>query len=71
MRSNISDLLKFCFCFTGGELFIGFLIAVAALLPVFAVYSVLQFEEVEQLFADDPGQALLVLEVLYYLCFSS
>ena len=47
---------------TGGELFIGFLIAVAALLPVFAVYSVLQF-----LFADDPGQALLVLEVLYYL----
>ena len=47
---------------TGGELFIGFLIAVAVLLPVFAAYSLLQF-----LFADDPGHALLVLEVLYYL----
>ena len=47
---------------TGGELFIGFLIAVAVLLPVFAAYSMLQF-----LFADDPGYALLVLEVLYYL----
>jgi len=47
---------------TGGELFIGFLIAVAVLLPVFAAYSLLQF-----LFADDPGHALLVLEALYYL----
>ena len=47
---------------TGGELFIGFLIAVAVLLPVFAAYSLLQF-----LFADDPGHALLMLEALYYL----
>ena len=47
---------------TGGELFIGFLIAVAALLPVFAVYSVLQF-----VFADGPDYVLLVLEALYYL----
>ena len=47
---------------TGGELFIGFLIAVAVLLPVFAAYSLLQF-----LFADGPGHALLALEVLYYL----
>ena len=47
---------------TGGELFIGFLIAVAALLPVFAAYSVLQF-----VFADGPDYVLLVLEALYYL----
>ncbi len=47
---------------TGGELFIGFLIAVALLLPVFAAYSALQF-----LFADGPGHALLALEILYYL----
>ena len=47
---------------TGGELFIGFLIAVAVLLPVFAAYSLLQF-----LFADGPGHALLALEALYYL----
>ncbi len=47
---------------TGGELFIGFLIAVAVLLPVFAAYSLLQF-----LFADGPGYALLALEILYYL----
>lgn len=47
---------------TGGELFIGFLIAVAALLPVFAIYAVLQF-----VFADGPQYALLVLEALYYL----
>ena len=46
----------------GGELFIGFLIAVAVLLPVFAAYSLLQF-----LFADDSGYALFVLEALYYL----
>ena len=47
---------------TGGELFIGFLIAVAVLLPVLAAYSVLQF-----LFADGPDYALLALEILYYL----
>ena len=47
---------------TGGELFIGFLIAVAVLLPVFAVYSVLQF-----VFADGSQVALIALEVLYYL----
>ena len=47
---------------TGGELFIGFLIAVAVLLPVFAAYSLLQF-----LFADGPDHALLALEILYYL----
>ena len=47
---------------TGGELFIGFLIAAAVLLPVFAVYSVLQF-----LFADGPQYALPALEALYYL----
>ena len=47
---------------TGGELFIGFLIAVAALLPVFAAYSLLQF-----VFADGPDYVLLVLEALYYL----
>ncbi len=47
---------------TGGELFIGFLIAVAVLLPVFAAYSLLQF-----LFADGPDHALLALEALYYL----
>ncbi len=47
---------------TGGELFIGFLIAVAVLLPVFAAYSLLQF-----LFADGSDHALLALEALYYL----
>ena len=47
---------------TGGELFIGFLIAVAVLLPVFAAYSVLQFA-----FADGPQYVLLALEILYYL----
>ncbi len=47
---------------TGGELFIGFLIAVALLFPVFAAYSALQF-----VFADGTGPALLVLEILYYL----
>ena len=47
---------------TGGELFIGFLIAVAVLLPVFAVYSALQF-----VFADGSQAALIALEVLYYL----
>ena len=47
---------------TGGELFIGFLIAVAVLLPVFAAYSLLQF-----LFADGSQYALIALEVLYYL----
>ena len=47
---------------TGGELFIGFLIAVAILLPVFAAYSALQFA-----FAGGPGHALLALEILYYL----
>ncbi len=46
----------------GGELFIGFLIAIAALLPVFTAYSALQF-----VFADGPGHALLALEILYYL----
>ena len=47
---------------TGGELFIGFLIAIAVLLPVFAVYSALQF-----LFAVEWGPALSALEILYYL----
>ena len=47
---------------TGGELFIGFLIAVAVLLPVFAAYSVLQF-----VFTDGSQVALIALEVLYYL----
>ncbi len=47
---------------TGGELFIGFLIAVAALLPLFAAFAVLQF-----LFADGPQYALIALEILYYL----
>ena len=47
---------------TGGELFIGFLIAVAVLLPVFAAYSLLQFA-----FADGPQYGLLALEILYYL----
>ena len=47
---------------TGGELFIGFLIAVAVLLPVFAAYSALQF-----VFADGSDYVLLALEILYYL----
>ena len=47
---------------TGGELLIGFLIAVAALLPVFAAFAVLQF-----VFADGPQYALITLEILYYL----
>ena len=47
---------------TGGELFVGFLIAVAVLLPVFAAYSVLQF-----VFADGAQYALIALEILYYL----
>lgn len=47
---------------TGGELFIGFLIAVAVLLPVFAAYSALQF-----VFADGPDYVLPALEILYYL----
>jgi len=47
---------------TGGELFIGFLIAVAVLLPIFAIYTGLQF-----LLLDGPGYALPALEALYYL----
>ncbi len=47
---------------TGGELFIGFLIAVAVLLPVFAIYTGLQF-----LLFGGPSYALPALEVVYYL----
>ena len=45
---------------TGAELFVGFLIALVVLLPLFAGYSVLQF-----VFVDGP--AFAVLDLLYYL----
>ena len=47
---------------TGGELLIGFLVAVAVLLPMLGVFYVLQF-----LYADESDYALTLLEVLYYL----
>ncbi len=47
---------------TGRELFVGFLIAVAVLLPVFAVYTLLQF-----VLEDAPRSAFWLLEALYFL----